>query len=137
MELELPDYFEKADELEFNHLRIMYNRKKFKYYYIVKYQDLYQAYQTVQEFKLFNNRINFEYNTNLRNFVIQKSLTGIPGHNDAILDSFSIKEDNFTFVDYFVCKEWYPLSLFYDANTVNVKVDEYLTISKRWVSDVG
>lgn len=132
-EVPIPSYFEKPDK-EYEAVRILYNPRKYKYFLKIQYEDLYQAYTSPFDFKT-RSRLTFDFDEISRLFVVHKSFSGFQGHTAPIMDSVSLMVDNFTVVDYIWCKEWFPLSLLYDESKVEEKVDEYLTITRKWIDD--
>lgn len=130
----LPDYFESANDVEFNPIRLLYNSRKWKYYHIVEYKDYYQAYTSPSNFK-HSGRLQFEYNNNLRVFVISKTFKKYKQHGNDTLTTFSTIEDHHTIRDWYVSSEPLPLILLYNKDTVNEQIDEWLSINRRWIND--
>ena len=132
----IPDYFEPASDNEINPIRLLYNTKKWKYYHIVEYVDYYQAYTSPSHFKN-SGRLEFDYNENLRLFHVKKSFKPFKQHGQDELFTFSTIENHHTIRDWYIAKEPLPLILLYDKKTLQVKIDQWLSISRRWISDAN
>ena len=65
----VPTFFEKPKGEELNPIRLLYNSKKYKYYYVATYKDTYQAYLDPQQFHA-SGRLPFEFDKTLRAFTI-------------------------------------------------------------------
>ena len=132
----IPDYFEAANDEELNPIRLLYNTKKWKYYHIVEYTDYYQAYLSPLHFKN-SGRLDFDYDENIRLFVISKTFQKFKQHGQDELFTFSTIENHHTIRDWYVSHEPLPLILLYDKATVKVKIDEWLSVRRRWISDAN
>ena len=133
VEVPIPSYFERPDK-EYEAVRILFNPRKYKYFMKIVYEDTYQAYLNPYDFKT-RSRLQFDYDEISKMFVVHKSFSGYSGHTAPIMDSVSLMVDNFTVVDYMWCKEWFPLSLLYDETKTFEQVDDYLTITRKWIND--
>ena len=129
-----PSCFEKAMEREINPIRIMYNDRKWKYYHTVTYRDTYQAYLSPYHFKA-SGRLPFEYDKELRMFVLLKSFKKYRMHGENKIVSFTTMEAHHTIKDWFIAKEPLTLTLLYKRIVPETTVDEYLTITRKWLDD--
>ena len=132
--MEIPEYFEKGIDLDLNPIRLLYNERRYKYYHTITYVDKYQAYLTPDHFKA-SGRLPFNYNQRLKMFVVGKAFKSAKNHGDNTMFTFSTIEDHHTVIDWICSKYWVPLSLL-DAKPFE-QVDEYLTITRRWIDDTA
>lgn len=133
MNTSLPDYFEPRTA-ELDHLRLPYNHKRWPYWFITTYEDTYQAYLSVGDFKT-RTRLQFDYSTELRMHIIQKSFKKFRQSGVTKLKTFSIAADHHTFQDYVVSADPEPLILLRKGCKVFERVDDHLTITRRWIND--
>lgn len=133
--MNLPDYFEKANEDELNPIRILHNGRRYKYYCKVTYTDLYQAYLSPWDFKN-SGRLEFNFDVQLKQFVLESNFGKFSQHGNNTLITFSTIEDHHTIHDWFICKDWVPLTVLHEENNT-IQVDKWLRISKRWISDAN
>jgi hypothetical protein len=68
-------------------------------------------------------------------FVVGKAFKAAKNHGDNTMFTFSTIEDHHTVIDWICSKYWVPLSLL-DAKPFE-QVDEYLTITRRWIDDTA
>jgi hypothetical protein len=134
MPLQTPSCFQKPDESEVNPIRILYNSKKWKYYHTITYTDYYQAYLDPYHFKA-SGRLPFNYDEDLRMFVLTKSFQKHRMHGETGLINFSTMENHHTIKDWFIAKEPLPLTLMYKRIVPRTIIDEYLTIDRKWLDD--
>lgn len=133
MDIQLPSYFEPRTT-DIDHLRLPYNPHKWKYWHMITYEDLYQAYLSVGDFKA-RTRIPFDYDYDLRCHVVLKSFKKHHGHGQGDIITFSHMENHHTCTDYFISKTHEPLTLMYKESKIFERVDDYLTINRRWIDD--
>ena len=131
----VPTFFEKPKGDELNPIRLLYNNKKYKYYYVATYKDTYQAYLDPQQFHA-SGRLPFEFDKTLRAFTIEKCFRELKNHGVGTWLTWSTISDHHTIHDWIACKDWLPLALINRDNKERVtKVDEFLSITRRWIDD--
>tara|TARA_B100000700_G_scaffold92134_1_gene104033 strand:- start:3421 stop:3831 length:411 start_codon:yes stop_codon:yes gene_type:complete len=133
MNTSLPDYFE-SRTTELDHLRLPYNHKRWPYWFITTYEDTYQAYLSVGDFKT-RTRLKFDYSVELRTHIIQKSFKKFRNSGVAKMKTFSVAIDHHRFQDIIVSADAEPLILLRRGCKVFERVDDYLTITRRWIND--
>lgn len=133
MNTSLPDYFEPRTT-ELDHLRLPYNHKRWPYWFVTTYEDTYQAYLSVGDFKT-RTRLNFDYSTELRMHIIHKSFKKFRNSGVSKLKTFSVPVNHHTFQDFIVSADPEPLILLRKGCKVFERVDDYLTITRRWIND--
>ena len=130
----VPKFFEKPIDDELNPIRLLYNNKKYKYYLVTTYNDTYQAYLNPDQFHA-SGRLPFEFDNVIRAFTVEKSFKQFKNHGLNYWLSFSTISDHHTIHDWIACKDWLPLALIHQNREKETKVDEYLTITRRWIDD--
>ncbi len=133
MNTSLPDYFEPRTT-ELDHLRLPYNHKRWPYWFVTTYEDTYQAYLSVGDFKT-RTRLKFDYSVELRMHIIQKSFKRFRNSGVSKLKTFSVPVNHHTFQDFIVSADPEPLILLRKGCKVFERVDDYLTITRRWIND--
>ena len=133
MNTSLPDYFEPRTT-ELDHLRLPYNHKRWPYWFMTTYEDTYQAYLSVGDFKT-RTRLQFDYNTELRMHIIHKSFKRFRSSGVSKLKTFSVAVNHHIFQDYIVSDGPEPLILLRKGCKVFERVDDYLTVTRRWIND--
>ena len=117
MNTSLPDYFEPRTT-ELDHLRLPYNHKRWPYWFVTTYEDTYQAYLSVGDFKT-RTRLNFDYSTELRMHIIHKSFKRFRNSGVSKLKTFSVPVNHHTFQDFIVSADLVVAFSSYLAFVVN------------------
>lgn len=133
MNTSLPDYFEPRTT-ELDHLRLPYNHKRWPYWFITTYEDTYQAYLSVGDFKA-RTRLVFDYNQELRLHMIEKSFKKFRNSGVNKMKTVSVAVNHHVFQDIIISSDPEPLILLRDECKVFERVDDYLTITRRWIND--